>query len=130
MIPPFQPFVQVLEIVLNTVFYTACAWAWCCMTIAIANATRDPTDPQKIADALSKIPTNMPETLREQHLVSEGVFLQAAPAAICCVFLSVGCGILLWWKMRTVPSPATFPLVLSCILIDIVSRHPNDGLTL
>jgi hypothetical protein len=35
----------------------------------------------------------------------------------------------LWYKLRTQPSPATFPLVLSCILIDVVSLRAPTTLT-
>jgi hypothetical protein len=126
MVPPFQPFVQVLEIVLNTVFYTAVAWAWTCIAIAIANATRVPTDPQRVADALALHRETNSSMSQQLFLVQQTVYLQANPAIVCCVFLSVGCAILLWWKMRTAPSPATFPLVLSCILMNIVSGNPRS----
>jgi hypothetical protein len=122
MIPPHQPFVQVLEVVLNTLFYPACAWAWCCIASAISNAIRDPTSPEAIAKALEG-QTDLTGQDRQLALAASGVFLQAGPAIVCSVFLSVGCGILLWWKVRTGPGPAVFAVVLSCILIDVVSMR-------
>jgi hypothetical protein len=51
MIPPHQPFVQVVEVLCNLFFYLALAWAWTVIGTAIAYAVRVPTDPAKIAAA-------------------------------------------------------------------------------
>ncbi|WVW79680.1 hypothetical protein I302_101649 [Kwoniella bestiolae CBS 10118] len=121
MLPPSQPVVQQFEIYLNLFFFNGLAWAWVALAVFIAGKTRQTTDPAKIASAEAKyayLGDSNPTTYRERILY-DGTYLQAKPAVICAVFLAVGTGAALWWKLRTQPSPATFPLVLSCVLIDI-----------
>ncbi|WWC68937.1 uncharacterized protein I206_102873 [Kwoniella pini CBS 10737] len=121
MLPPSQPVVQQFEVYLNLFFFNALAWAWVALGVFIAGKTRQITDPSKIAAAEAKysyLQNTNPTTYRERILY-DGTYLQAKPAVICAIFLAVGTGAALWWKLRTQPSPATFPLVLSCVLIDI-----------
>lgn len=117
MIPPAQSFVQVVEILFNTLFYTSIAWAWTCIAIAIAHTTRVPTSPESIQAAAEQHGLSGATLINK--LALDGFFIQAKPSIVCSVFLSFGTGMLLWWKIRTQPSPATFPLVLACIVIDI-----------
>ncbi|OCF42538.1 hypothetical protein I317_03654 [Kwoniella heveanensis CBS 569] len=121
MIPPYQPVVQQVEVYMNLFFYNGLAWAWVALGVFIAGKTREPTDPAKIAAAEAKwayLRDIEPRTYQERILY-DGTYLQAKPAVVCAIFLAAGTGGALWWKMRTQPSPATFPLVLSCVLIDI-----------
>ncbi|WWC59927.1 uncharacterized protein I303_102489 [Kwoniella dejecticola CBS 10117] len=121
MLPPSQPVVQQFEVYLNLFFFNGLAWAWVALGVFIAGKTRQTTDPAKIAAAEAKyayLQNANPTTYRERILY-DGTYLQAKPAVICAIFLAVGTGTALWWKLRTQPSPATFPLVLSCVLIDI-----------
>ncbi|WWC87577.1 uncharacterized protein L201_002467 [Kwoniella dendrophila CBS 6074] len=121
MLPPSQPVVQQFEVYLNLFFFNGLAWAWVSLGVFIAGKTRQTTDPAKVAAAEAKyayLRESNPVTYQENILYA-GTYLQAKPAVICAIFLSVGTGAALWWKLRTQPSPATFPLVLSCILIDI-----------
>ncbi|OCF58351.1 hypothetical protein L486_04383 [Kwoniella mangroviensis CBS 10435] len=121
MLPPSQPVVQQFEVYLNLFFFNGLAWAWVALAVFIAGNTRQTTDPSKIAAAEAKyayLRDSNPTTYRERILY-DGTYLQAKPAVVCAIFLAVGTGAALWWKLRTQPSPATFPLVLSCVLIDI-----------
>ncbi|WVF66724.1 hypothetical protein IAT40_001466 [Kwoniella sp. CBS 6097] len=121
MIPPSQPVIQQVEVYMNLFFYNGLAWAWVALGVFVAGKTREPTDPAKIAAAEAKwayLRDTEPRTYQERILY-DGTYLQAKPAVICAIFLAVGTGAALWWKMRTQPSPATFPLVLCCVLIDI-----------
>ncbi|WVQ94336.1 hypothetical protein IAU59_001415 [Kwoniella sp. CBS 9459] len=121
MIPPSQPVVQQIEVYMNLFFFNGLAWAWVALGVFIAGKTREPTDPAKIAAAEAKwayLRDAEPRTYQERILY-DGTYLQAKPAIVCAIFLAAGTGGALWWKMRTQPSPATFPLVLCCVLIDI-----------
>jgi hypothetical protein len=51
--------------------------------------------------------------------IYNATYVEAKSAVVCAVFLCIGTGVCLWYKLRTQPSPATFPLVLACILMDI-----------
>ncbi|WRT65402.1 uncharacterized protein IL334_002345 [Kwoniella shivajii] len=121
MLPPSQPVVQQCEVYLNLFFFNALAWAWVALGVFIAGKTRQPTDPAKIAAAEAKWAYLRDVSAREYQakILYDATYLQAKPAVVCAIFLSVGTGAALWWKLRTQPSPATFPLVLSCVLIDI-----------
>nr|XP_031859088.1 uncharacterized protein CI109_005438 [Kwoniella shandongensis]KAA5526160.1 hypothetical protein CI109_005438 [Kwoniella shandongensis] len=121
MLPPVQPVVQTLEIYFNLFFFNGLAWAWVALGVFIAGRTRVPTDPAKVAAAEAKFQylEAMEPTTYRQRILYDATYLQAKPAIVCAVFLSAGTGAALWWKLRTQPSPATLPLVLSCILIDI-----------
>ncbi|OXG24105.1 hypothetical protein C361_02654 [Cryptococcus neoformans Tu259-1] len=121
MLPPSEPVVQTLEKYVNLFFFTALSWVWVIITVLIAGATRGPSDPDKVAAVEAKWAylKDVDPTKYRQRIIFDGTYLQAKPAVVCCVFLSAGTGALLWWKLRTQPSPATFPLVLSCILMDV-----------
>ncbi|KAK8861286.1 hypothetical protein IAR55_002105 [Kwoniella newhampshirensis] len=135
MLPPVQPVVQTLEIYLNLFFFNGLAWAWVALGVFIAGRTRVPTDPARIAAAEAKYRylEAMDPTTYRQRILYDGTYLQAKPAIVLAVFLAAGTGAALWWKLRTQPSPATFPLVLSCILIDIglttAAFYPYDFYT-
>ncbi|WVQ74377.1 hypothetical protein IAR50_003978 [Cryptococcus sp. DSM 104548] len=121
MMPPYEPVVQTLEKYINLFFFAAMSWVWVIIAIAIAGATRGPPNLDKLAKAEAKwgyLKESNP-TKYQQRIIFDGTYLQAKPAVVCAVFLAAGTGALLWWKLRTSPSPATFPLVLSCILIDV-----------
>ncbi|WVQ83523.1 hypothetical protein IAT38_005664 [Cryptococcus sp. DSM 104549] len=121
MVPPSDPLIQSLEKYLNLFFFAGLAWAWTTLAVFIAHKTRVPTDPAKIAAAEARwsyLQYTDPERY-QLRLIFEGTYIQAKPAIVCCIFLAAGTGALLWWKLRTQPSPATFPLVLSCILVDV-----------
>ncbi|TYJ59015.1 hypothetical protein B9479_000003 [Cryptococcus floricola] len=121
MMPPYEPVVQTLEKYINLFLFASMSWVWVIIAIAIAGATRGPLDLDKVAKAEAKwgfLKESNP-TKYQQRIIFDGTYLQAKPAVVCAVFLSAGTGALLWWKLRTSPSPATFPLVLSCILIDV-----------
>ncbi|WVR04089.1 hypothetical protein IAU60_001088 [Kwoniella sp. DSM 27419] len=121
MLPPSQPVIQQVEVYLNLFFFNALAWAWVALGVFIAGRTRRPTDPARVAAVEAKYAYLRDANPREYRLrvIYDGTYLQAKPAVVCSIFLAVGTGAALWWKLRTQPSPATFPLVLSCILIDI-----------
>ncbi|KLT41025.1 hypothetical protein CC85DRAFT_297212 [Cutaneotrichosporon oleaginosum] len=118
MVPPSAPFVQFIEVMCNLYFYISLAWAWCCIGIRVADATRQPFDSAKVAAKMAQYAGESP-TNQQMRVMFDGTYLQAGPAIVSCVWLSVGTAALLWWKMRTAPSPATLPLVLACILIDV-----------
>lgn len=120
MIPPSQPFVQTIEIMCNLFLYLSLSWAWCSIATKIAHAVRTPTDPAVVAAAMARH-SHLTPYYQNLRVITDATFLQARPAVVSAVFLSSGTALLLWWKMRTAPSPATFPLVLSCILMDVVS---------
>ncbi|KAL7419840.1 hypothetical protein Q5752_005756 [Cryptotrichosporon argae] len=120
MIPPYQSLIQALEIFLNLFFFCGLGWAWVCLGVFCADKTRVPTSAAVIAAAEAKWAAYASSpTIYQVKIIYDGTYLQAKPAVICALFLAVGTGALLWWKLRTAPSPATFPLVLSCILIDV-----------
>ncbi|BEI80174.1 hypothetical protein CcaverHIS002_0107030 [Cutaneotrichosporon cavernicola] len=118
MVPPSAPFVQFLEVMSNLFFYISVAWAWCALGIRVAEATRHPVDPAKVAEKMAQYAGETP-MIQQMKVVFDATYLQAGPAIVSCVWLCVGTAVLLWWKMRTQPSPATLPIVLSCILIDV-----------
>lgn len=55
--------------------------------------------------------------------------MDASSSIVCAVFLCTGAAFLLWYKLKTQPSPATMALVLSCILLDVVRSIPVKSLT-
>ncbi|KAL1410159.1 hypothetical protein Q8F55_004164 [Vanrija albida] len=119
LIPPWQSFVQVVEVVFNLLIYSCVSWAWICIACVIAHATRHPTDPAKIASAEALFAHIENESLRELKIIIHATFLQAKPAVVSAIFLAVGTGIALWWKLLTTPSAATMPLVIACIIMDV-----------
>ncbi|WVN90376.1 uncharacterized protein L203_105612 [Cryptococcus depauperatus CBS 7841] len=133
MIPPHEPIVQTLEKYLYLFFFAGVAWIWVILAVLIAGATRDAPNAYKVAAAEAKwahLKQSDPVKYA-QRVIFEAPYLQAKPAVVYAIFLATGTGALvrpyvptpltlqLWWKLQTQPNPATFPLVLSCILIDI-----------
>ncbi|KIR40091.1 hypothetical protein I307_04809 [Cryptococcus deuterogattii 99/473] len=121
MLPPSDPVVQTLEKYLYLFVFTALSWVWVIIAVLIAGATRVPPDPNRVAAAEAKWAylKDINPAKYQQRIIFDGTYLQAKPAVVCSIFLSAGTGALLCWKMKTQPSPATFPFVLSCILMDV-----------
>ncbi|ORX36432.1 hypothetical protein BD324DRAFT_580777 [Kockovaella imperatae] len=120
MIPPALPFIQSLEIYINLYSFAAIGWAWTALGVFIAGQIRVPLSDDRIAEARAKwAPFESSAASLDRRLIFEGTYIEARSASVLAVFLGVGTGTFLWYKMRTQPSPATFPLVLSCILMDI-----------
>ncbi|GMK54562.1 hypothetical protein CspeluHIS016_0111480 [Cutaneotrichosporon spelunceum] len=118
MVPPSAPFVQYVEVMFNLFFYISVGYAWCALGIRVADMTRHPVDPARVAEKMAEYAGETP-AIQQMRVMFDATYLQAGPAIVSCVWLCVGTAVLLWWKMRTQPSPATLPIVLGCILIDV-----------
>ena len=120
MIPPALPLIQSLEVFANLYFFAGLAWAWSTLGVFVAGKARSSIDPAVVEAARAKwAPYATTEAALERRLTYEGTYLDTRSSVVLAVFLAVGTGVFLWYKIRTQPSAATFPCVLSCILMDV-----------
>lgn len=127
--PPSAPFVQSVELYLNLFFFVGIAWAWVCLAVFIAGLTRsDQYNADRLAIEAAKWSQLrvLDDKGYQRKLIYDATYLQAKPVIVCAAFLAVGVGFYAWLKQRTAPSPSTFALVLSCILMDIVSHRMKE----
>lgn len=69
MVPPSAPFVQFVEIMFNLFFYLSLAWAWCALGTRVAEATRGPVDPAKVAEKMAQYAGDSPQ-IQQMRVVS------------------------------------------------------------
>ncbi|KAI0344331.1 hypothetical protein BDW22DRAFT_1355705 [Trametopsis cervina] len=102
LMPPNNPFIAVLEQELTLMIFVAIAWAWSCLGLFLANLSRQTVNP----------------TAPTAEILS-GIFIEAAPSVIQCVFLFLGSTFFLFLKARFGPGPFLVPTILACICLDV-----------
>lgn len=129
--PAAQPIASQLETVFFQFFFVGVAWAWSSIALAIAHASRSTkfskADFQVYAAQRFAQPGMTAAEIQAavSDAIFEGVFIEAAPSAVCAIFLGAGCGFFLWLRGWVGPGPMTFGLIFSMILI--VSRGDDSN---
>lgn len=103
--PAELPFTGILERELFMLLFGLCSWAWACVAIAIAHATRK-----------NKIPAA--ETLASE--IYAGKHIEKAPSIVYAVFLAGGAAVWLYLKTRFGPSPFLFSSIIACLTLDML----------
>ena len=55
--------------------------------------------------------------LAASEAIFRGEFIEAAPGAVCAIFLGAGCGFFLWFRGYAGPGPLIFGVIFARILL-------------
>lgn len=55
--------------------------------------------------------------LAASEAIFRGEFIEAAPGAVCAIFLGAGCGFFLWFRGYAGPGPLIFGVIFAMILL-------------
>ncbi|KAJ9122481.1 hypothetical protein QFC22_001909 [Naganishia vaughanmartiniae] len=120
--PPNLPFIQAMEQIIYLWVFVGLAWVWVIICAACISAVRtndvNPAFLAQVENKYSGLKATNPEQY-QRRIIFEGTYIQAKPAVLCAVFLAVGTAVLTLIKIKTAPSPYTFALVLSCVLMAV-----------
>lgn len=99
-------------------------WAWACLALAIAHASRSTykfTQAEFQAYSLQRFGqpgmTAAQIQLAASEAIFRGEFIEAAPGAVCAIFLGAGCGFFLWFRGYAGPGPLIFGVIFAMILL-------------
>lgn len=106
--PAELPLTGILEREMFMLVIGAASWAFSCVAIKIADASR--------SLRLSAAQANV-------NSIYEGIYLEAGPAVVCAVFLAFGAAAWLYLKIRFGPSPFLFASIIGCIFLDITLTY-------
>lgn len=106
--PAELPLTGILEREMFMLLIGATSWAWSCIAVKIAHASRS---------------TRLTPAQADLNGVYQGTYLEAGPAAVCAVFLAFGAACWLYLKIRFGPSPFLFASIIGCIFLDITLTY-------
>ncbi|GAA5961874.1 hypothetical protein JCM8115_001452 [Rhodotorula mucilaginosa] len=124
--PASQPIASQLETVFFQIFFVSLGWAWACLALAIAHASRSTykfTQAEFQAYSVQRFGqpgmTAAQIQLAASEAIFRGEFIEAAPGAVCAIFLGAGCGFFLWLRGYAGPGPLIFGVIFAMILLII-----------
>ncbi|KAI5478848.1 hypothetical protein MNV49_004580 [Pseudohyphozyma bogoriensis] len=124
--PCSTPIASALEQALFEIFFVAAAWGWSCLGLLCAHAARRQyrwTEAEWTANAAAPYTNSGLSATQITDAIQldlfHGEWLEARSSAVCCIFLGVGGGFLLWLRGHWGPGPALFGIIFGIIMLAI-----------